>query len=166
MVFGWYMSDAAVREICSVSSWKVFTSSCTLHSSGLFCILCLCCVWLRALTGSVVVWLDRSRYSLLYGTSYRQRGGASLINTVQGHVWQVVVIAVTLDLPWWQAVVVCVCCKDMTQMQNSVNFGFSFVFYDNPVEILSFEYHVQTDAAIFWHEPEGRTSSTLPSGFY
>lgn len=69
-----------------------------------------CC----ALTGSVVARWDRLRYSLLYSTSYRQRSGAGLINTVQGHVWQVIVIAVTLDLPWRQAVVVKVCCEDMT----------------------------------------------------
>lgn len=54
----------------------------------------------------------RSEYSLLYSAGYRQRSGAGLVNTVQGHVWQVVVIAVTLDLPWRQAVVVCVCWED------------------------------------------------------
>lgn len=81
-----------------------------------------CC----ALTGLAVAWSDRSRYSLLYSTSYRQRSGAGLINTVQGHVWQVVVIAVTLDLPWRQAVVVCVHCQDTTQMQKSVSFFFCF----------------------------------------
>lgn len=84
-----------------------------------------CC----ALTGLVVAWSDRSRYSLLYSTSYRQRSGAGLINTVQGHVWQVVVIAVTLDLPWRQAVVVCVRCQDTTQMQNSVSLFFVFSFF-------------------------------------
>lgn len=84
-----------------------------------------CC----ALTGLAVAWSDRSRYSLLYSTSYRQRSGAGLINTVQGHVWQVVVIAVTLDLPWRQAVVVCVHCQDTTQMQNSVSFFLLFFFF-------------------------------------
>lgn len=71
-------------------------------------------------TDRVSSHLVRAWYSLLHGAGYRQRSGAGLINTVQGHVWQVVVVAVTLDLPWRQAVVVCVCCEDMTQMQNSV----------------------------------------------
>lgn len=62
----------------------------------------------------------RSWYSLLYSAGYRQRSGAGLINTVQGHVWQVVVVAVTLDLPWRQAVGVYVCCEDGTQTQESV----------------------------------------------
>lgn len=62
----------------------------------------------------------RSWYSLLYGAGYRQRSGAGLINTVQGHVWQVVVIAVTFDLPWRQAVGVYVCCEDGTQTRESV----------------------------------------------
>lgn len=92
-----------------------------------FCVRALehCCSW-----HSWDCWTDRvsshlvgAWYSLLHGTGYRQRSGAGLINTVQGHVWQVVVIAVTLDLPWRQAVVVCVCCEDMTQMQNSVAYA-------------------------------------------
>lgn len=96
-----------------------------------FFLFCVC-----ALAPNIVVldtrayWTDRvsshlvgAWYSLLHGAGYRQRSGAGLINTVQGHVWQVVVIAVTLDLPWRQAVVVCVCCEDMTQMQNSVAYA-------------------------------------------
>lgn len=117
---------------------KFMRGSCTLHcycltwaSALAFFAFCACVVFgskhCCALTGSVVTWLDRSRYSLLYSTSYRQRSGAGLINTVQGHVWQVIVIAVTLDLPWRQAVVVCVCCEDTTQMQHSVSFVVFFV---------------------------------------
>lgn len=56
----------------------------------------------------------------MYGAGYRQRSGAGLINTVQGHVWQVVVITVTFDVPWRQAVGVCVCCEDGTRTWKSV----------------------------------------------
>lgn len=51
----------------------------------------------------------------MHGAGYGQRGGARLVNTVQGDVRQVVVVAVAFDLPRRQAAGVAVNCEGGTR---------------------------------------------------
>lgn len=61
-------------------------------------------------------------YSLLHCSCYRQRRGSCFINTVQGHVWQVVIITVTFDLSWRQAIGVCLCCRRGKTTEEEVSY--------------------------------------------
>lgn len=50
-------------------------------------------------------WWD----GILHSSCYRESSGSRFINTVQGHIWQVIIITVAFDLSWRQVVWVYLC---------------------------------------------------------
>lgn len=64
----------------------------------------------------------RTRYLLLNGSGYRQGGGSSFINAIQGHIWQVVIITVAFNLPGRQATWVHLCWVGNKKIHNGLKF--------------------------------------------